>query len=161
MEDQVVKPEIKRFCFIKQQAVIAVLLFLCLGESAWAGVAEDIAAGKELQEVIQTSLDAEKQLEDIIADLDAAGVPGSVIICALFEAQQPDHAMVIAAALNAGLSVTDVAGWAYTCGAVLSEIQVGYSMVGDNLPAHMVFSTAGQYERNAGEFLYNPPSPSK
>ena len=153
-------PEIKQLCFFKQQAVIAVLLFVFWGHFAWAGIAEDIAAGKELQEVIQTNLDAEKELKDLIAELDAAGISGSAIICALFEAE-PDHARVIAAALDAGLNVTDVAGWAYNCGAVVSEIQLGYSMAGENLPAHMVFSAAGQYEKNAGEFLYNPPSSSK
>ena len=154
------KPKIKRLCFLKQQAVIAVLLFVFLGQFAWAGVAEDIAAGKALQDVIQTNLDADKQLKELIADLHAAEVSGPDIMCALFQAGQ-DHAAVITAALDGGLSSSEVAGWAYNCGATHSEIQLGFSMAGEYLPANMVFSTAGQYERNAEEYLYNPPSPSK
>jgi len=143
-----------------RQAVIAVLLFVFWGQFAWAGVAEDIAGGKLLQEVVLASLDSGTELKDLIADLDGAGVSGSESICALFQAGQ-DHTAVITAALNAGLASSDVAGWADTCGATQSEIQVGYSMTGENLPGHMVFSTAERYEGNAKEYLYNPPSPSK
>ena len=138
-----------RKLFRKWQAVITVLLFVFLGQFAWASVAEDIAAGKTLQDVIQASLDSNMELKYLIADLDAAGFSGSDSICGLFQAGQ-DHIAVIIAALDAGLSSSDVAGWADNCGATQLEIQVGYSMAGENLPAYY-------YD----EYLYNPPSPSK
>lgn len=161
MEVQVVKQLFIQYVNIKKrQVVIAVLLFALLGQFAWAGVAEDISSGKSLQQVVQENLETEIQLKDLIAALDAAGVSGSDIICVLFQAGQ-DHVVVITAALDGGLSSSDIAGWADGCGATLSEIQTGYSMAGVNLPAHMVFSTAERYEGNAKDYLYNPPSPSK
>jgi len=145
---------------IKRQAAIAVLLLVFSGNYAWAGVAEDIASGKPLEQVIQSNLETDKKLSELVADLDDAGVLAADIICALFQAGQ-DHVAVIIAALDAGLNSTNVAGWADYCGATLAEIQTGYSMAGINLPAHMVFTTAERYEKNAKEYLYNPPSPSK
>ena len=144
----------------KWQAVAAVLLFVFLAGVSFAGVAEDLSAGKPLQDVIQTSLASNMELKDLIADLDEAGFSGSDIICALFQAGQ-DHATVITAALDAGLSSADVAGWAQTCGATQSEIQLGYSMAGASLPPGMVFQRAQQFEDNDKEYLYNPPSRSK
>lgn len=143
-----------------RQAVIAVLLFMFLGQLAWAGIAEDIADSKPLQEVVQAGIDDGMELKDLVFDLNAAGVDGSDIVCALFQVGQ-DHSEVIAAALDGGLSNADVAGWAEACGATQSEIQTGYSMSGENLPAHKVFSDAEQYERNSQEYLYNTPSQSK
>jgi len=155
-----VKQLLIQYFYIKKQAVIAVLLFVLLGQFAWAGVAEDISSGKSLQQVVEKNLDTEMQLKDLIAALDSGGVSGPDIICALFQAGQ-DHVMVITAALDGGLSSSGVAGWADNCRATQSEIQSGYSMAGVNLPAHMVFSTTERYEGNAKEYLYNPPSPSK
>jgi hypothetical protein len=143
-----------------RQAVIAVLLFVFLGHLAWAGIKEELAADTPLQEVVQAALDSNIILKDLIADLAAAEVSGPAIICALFQAGQ-EHATVITAALDGGLSPDDVAGWAGTCRATYAEIQAGYSMTTAKLPAHMVFATAAEYEKYAEEYLYNPPSPSK
>jgi hypothetical protein len=145
----------------KWQAVAAVLLFVFLAGGSFAGVAEDLSAGKSLQDVVQTSLDSGIKLKDLIADLDEAGVSGSDIICALFQAGQ-DHATVITAALDGGLSSADVAVWAVTCGATQSEIQLGYSMAGESLPGNFLFSNhATTQEDSAKEYLYNSPSQSK
>ena len=154
------KQKTKRVYLPIRQAAIAVLLFVFSGPYVWAGIAEDIAAGKPLQEVVQAGLASDSTLKGLVADLNAAGVSGSDIICTLFQAGQ-DHSVVISAALDSGLGSTDIAGWAYNCGATQSEIQVGYSMAGEKLPTHWIFSKAERYERNAEEYLYNPPSPSK
>jgi hypothetical protein len=69
---------------------------------------------------------------------------------------------VIAAALDASLlNSADVANWALECGGTMQDVQTGYSMAGEKLPGYMVFLTAEEYEKNAKEYLYNPPSPSK
>ena len=143
------------------QAVTAVLLFVFLTGVANAGIAEGLATGKPLQDVIQTSFDAGVELKDLVTQLDAAGVAGDEIICVLFQAGQ-DNAAVIAAALDAGLGSSDVAVWAQLCGATQSEIQMGYSMAGDSLPGITIFSNhATTLEGSAKEYLYNPPSPSQ
>jgi len=143
-----------------RQAAFAVLLFVFSGPYVWAGIAEDIAAGKPLLEVVQAGLASDSTLKDLIADLHAAGVSGPDIIYALFQAGQ-DHSTVIIATLDSGLGTSEVAGWAHNSGATQAEIQQGYSMAGKNLPTHWFFSKAERYERNAEEYRYNPPSPSK
>ena len=145
----------------KWQAVAAVLLFVFLAGVSYAGVAEDLATGKTLQDVVQTSLDSGAKLKDIVAQLDTAGIAGNEIICILFQAGQ-DHAAVITAALDSGLSYFDVADWADTCGATQSEIQLGYSMAGNSLSGSLIFSNhATTLEDSAKEYLYITPSQSK
>jgi hypothetical protein len=139
----------KRF-FRKWQAVVAVLLFLFFTTgNAWAGFYDELNSGRPLQEVIEYALDYGMTVRTLVDELVAANKDGSEIICGLFQAGQ-DHIAVIIAALDAGLSSSDLAGWADNCGATQLEIQIGYSMAGENLPAH--------YDE---EYLYNPPSPSK
>ena len=73
LEGQVVTQPTKQFSFIKRQAVFTVLLFVFIAQQfAWAGVAEDIAAGKSPEDVIQANLDTDIQLKDLLADLDSS-----------------------------------------------------------------------------------------
>ena len=145
----------------KWQAVAAVLPFVFLAAVTFAGVADDLEADRQQQDMVQTSLESGVQLKEIVTRLDEAGTSGSTIICSLFKAGE-DHAAVIAAALDAELGSADVAGWADTCGASLAAIQSGFSMAGVSLPGSFLFADyAEKNEKSAKEYLYNPPSQSK
>ena len=140
--------------------MITVLLFVFLAGVAFGGVAEDLAGGKSLQAVIDDSLLRGITIDSLVKDLVAIDEYGKDIINGLF-ISGAEKSKVIKAALDAGMDKTDVVNWSYQGGASREDIQQGFSMAGESLPAHKVFSDAERYERNAEEYLYNPPSPSK
>ena len=146
--------------FRKWQAVVAVLLFLFFASVSWAGFYEELNSGRPLQEVIEYALDYGMTVETLVEELALADKDGSLIICGLFNAGVERH-KVIAAALDSGLDPNDVAQWALDCGASMEDVQKGFSMAGEKLPPGFVFQQAEEFEDNAKEYLYNPPSQSK
>ena len=146
--------------FFMQQAALAVLLFLFFTGVSQASFHDMVEEGRPLQEVIDYALDYGMSLESLVIELVAAGKDGREIVCALLRADTERH-QVVAAVLDSGMYSTDVADWALECGASMQDVQSGYSMAGEKLPGYMVFLTADEYEKNAKDYLYNPPSPSK
>jgi hypothetical protein len=161
LEDKVVKLEKNKCCFFIQQAALAVLLFLFFTGVSLASFHDMVEEGRPLQEVVDYALDYGMSVESLVTELIVAGKDGRDIICALFRADVERY-QVIAAALDTSLlNSADVANWALECGGTMQDVQTGYSMAGEKLPGYMVFLTAEEYEKNAKEYLYNPPSPSK
>ena len=142
------------------QAASAVLLLVFLAGASLAGVAEDLAAGKSLQDVIDASLASSMTVDNLVKDLVAADEYGKDIICGLFAADV-EKIEVVKAALDNSMDNTDVVTWSYQCGASREDVQQGFSMAGESLPPGMVFQWTGTVEENAKEYLYNPPSQSK
>jgi hypothetical protein len=150
----------KRF-FRKWQAVVAVLLFLFFTTgNAWAGFYDELNSGRPLQEVILYGLDYGMTVQTLVDELVAANKDGAEIICGLFNTGVERYEAV-EAALKSGLDPNDVAQWALDCGATMEDVQKGFSMAGESLPPSFVFQRAQEFEDNAKEYLYNPPSQSK
>jgi hypothetical protein len=148
-----------RYLHLKWQAAVAVLLFLFFTGAAQASFHDKLENGN-LYDAINYALDYGMSVENLVAELVASGVNGSDIICELFMTDV-EYYKVVAACLDSGMSSSEVAQWARGCGATQQDVQMGFSMAGESLPGHLVFQTAEQYEENAKEYLYNPPSPSK
>ena len=146
--------------FRKWQAVVAVLLFLFFASVSWAGFYDELNSGRPLQEVIEYAFDYGMTVQTLVDELVAANKDGSEIICGLFNAGVERHE-AIAAALNSGMDPNDVAQSALDCGASMEDVQKGFSMAGKKLPPGFVFQQAEEFEDNAKEYLYNPPSQSK
>jgi hypothetical protein len=155
-----VKQKRNRFWLIMGQAVAAVLLFVCLAGVSVAGVAEDLAAGNSLQNVINQSLQLGTTVDDLMKDLIAANVTGKDIICGLFAGGAAKYE-VISAALDNGMDKTNVVQWAYQCGASREDIQNGFSKAGETLTPNLIFLLSNLFDESAKEYNYNPPSPSK
>ena len=142
------------------QAVAAVLLFVCLAGVSVAGVADDLAAGNSLQNVINHSLQLGTTVDDLMKDLIAADVTGKDIICGLFTGGAAKYE-VISAAIDNGMDETNVVQWSYQCGASREDIQNGFSKAGESLTSNLIFLLNSLFDENAKEYNYNPPSPSK
>ena len=154
------KQKRNRFWLIMGQAVAAVLLFVCLAGVSVAGVAEDLAAKKPLQDVINHSLQLGTTVGDLMKDLTAADVTGKDIICGLFAGGAVNYE-VISAAIDNGMDKTNVVQWSYQCGASREDIQNGFSMADESLTSNLIFLLNSLFDENAKEYNYNPPSPSK
>jgi hypothetical protein len=150
---------IQKNSFRKWQALVTVLFFVFLTGVSHGGVAEDLAGGKPLPEVIEDGLVQNTAVSSLVADLVAAGEHGRDIIDGMFDAGATKYD-VIAAALDCGLDSSAVAWWADECGATMEEIQAGFGMAGVDLPPGMVFLNTRTFEDNTGEYLYNSPSQS-
>ena len=150
----------ERRVFRKWQVAVAVLLFLFFAGNSQAGFYDELNSGRPLQEVILYGLDYGMTLQTLVDELVAANKDGSVIMCGLFMAGVERYEAV-EAALNAGMDQSDTAQWALDCGASLEGVQKGFSMAGESLPPGFVFQQASEFEGNAKEYLYNPPSPAK
>ncbi len=147
--------------FRKWQAVVAVLLFLFFATgNARAGFYDELNSGRPLQEVIQYGLDYGMTVQTLVDELVGANKDGSEIICGLFMVGVERYEAVDAA-LNSGMDPSEVAHWALDCGASMEDVQKGFSMAGKKLPPGFVFQQAEEFEDNAKEYLYNPPSQSK
>jgi hypothetical protein len=146
--------------FRKWQAVIAVLLFLFFASVSWASFQDELESGRPLPEVIEYALDYGMTVQTLVDELVAANKEGSEIICGLFIAGVEPY-KAVEAALNSGLDPNEVAQWALDCGASMENVQMGFSMAGEKLPPGFVFQQAEEFEDNAKEYLYNPPSQSK
>lgn len=142
----------KLFKRIQVAAVSGMLLAFIAGISL-AGVTEDLASGKPLQDVINASLANGMTVENLVEELIAAEEYGRDIICSLFAAKAEKNE-VIAACLNNGMDNSDVVTWSYQCGAGKEDVQQGFNMAGQSMWKEKV-------EENAKEYLYNPPSPSQ
>ena len=154
------KQKRNRFWLIMGQAVAAVLLFVCLAGVSVAGVADDLAAGRLLQNVINDSLARNVPVSQLMKDLIDANVAGKDIICGLFTGGAAKYE-VISAAIDNGMDETNVVQWSYQCGASREDIQNGFNKADESLPPGMVFLLGEKTEESAKEYLYNPPSPSK
>ena len=120
--ENVGKQEMNRFCLIIRQAVIAVLLLVFLTGVSFAGVAEDLAGGKSLQDVIDDSLLRGVTVDNLVKELVAIDEYGKDIICGLFDGGA-EKSKVIKAALDTGMDKTDVVNWSYQCGASRADVQ--------------------------------------
>ena len=154
------KQKINRFWLIMGQAVAAVLLFVCLAGVSVAGVADDLAAGYSLQNVINHNLKLGTTVDDLMKDLIAANVDGNDIVCGLFAGGAAKYE-VISAAIDNGMDKTNVVHWSYQCGASLEDIQNGFSKAGESLTSNLIFLLNSLFDENAKEYNYNPPSPSQ
>ena len=155
------KLEKNKCCFFIQQAALAVLLFLFFAGVSQASFHGMVEEGRPLQEVVDYALDYGMSVQSLVTELVVAGKDGKEIICALFRADVERH-QVIAAALDSSLlNSADVADWALECGGTMQDVQTGFSMAGEKLPPAFVFQQAEEFEDNAKEYLYNPPSQSK
>ncbi len=146
--------------FRKWQVVVAALFFLFFASVSWASFQDELESGRPLQEVIEYALDYGMTVQTLVDELVAANKDGSEIICGLFMAGV-ERSKAVEAALNSGLDHGDVAQWALDCGASMEDVQMGFSMAGEKLPPGFVFQRAEEFEDNAKEYLYNPPSKTK
>lgn len=144
----------------KWQAAAAVLLFVFIAGVSQAGFKEDLAAGKTLQQVIESSLIAGIPVKSLMADLLAAEIGGKDIICGFFDVGAAKYE-VIAAALDNGIDPFYVELWSTQCGAMPKDMQVGFSMAGGSLPPGIIFQQSNELEYSDKTFLYIPPSPSQ
>jgi len=151
---------LKKGSFRKWQAVVAVLLFLFFAGNSQAGFYDELNSGRPLQEVILYAIDYGMTVQTLVGELVAANKDGSEIICGLVMAGVEKY-KAVEAALNNGMVHIDVAQWALDCGASQEDVQKGFSMAGESLPPGFVFHQANDFEDNAKEYLYNPPSPAK
>ena len=154
------KQKKNRIWLIMGQAVAAVLLFVCLAGVSVAGVADDLAAGNSLQNVINHSLQLGTTVDDLMKDLIAADVTGKDIICGLFTGGAAKYE-VISAAIDNGMDETNIVQWSYQCGASREDIQNGFSKAGESLTSNLIFLLSSLYDESASEYNINPVSPSK
>ena len=154
------KQKKNRIWLIMGQAVAAVLLFVCLAGVSVAGVADDLAAGNSLQNVINHSLQLGTTVDDLMKDLIAADVTGKDIICGLFTGGAAKYE-VISAAIDNGMDETNVVQWSYQCGASREDIQNGFSKAGESLTSNLIFLLSSLYDESASENNINPVSPSQ
>ena len=147
---------LRRKNYFRTLQAVVVLLCISLAVAARGGVAEDLAEGMPLQEVIEKALVGGAGLDDLFTELIAAEVEDADIICGCIGAGIEGN-KVIATALNHNMDHSDVGKWALGCGANITDVQIGYSMAGET----MTFQGEEAFIRNAEEYIYNPPSPSQ